>query len=258
MTPLSARNPRVQQLRKLLRQRSSRDDAGLFVIEGAGLLAEALATGATVHDVFVAADAEIGVELDLDRHGVWELEPSVVASVATTTSPQPVLATVGFLDRGLSDALAGSPTFVVVAAGVREPGNAGTLIRTAAASGADAVVFCDQPVDVYNPKVVRATAGTLFRTQVVRAASVAETFAALRSAGLAVLGLAGTATTDYASLDLTRPTAIVVGNEAHGLGDEARAACDTLVAIPMAGGVESVNVAAAAAAVCFEVSRQRR
>lgn len=262
MTPLSSRNPRVQQLRKLLRQRNARDEAGLFVIEGSGLLAEALATEATVQDVFVAEGAELSAELGSRIDGratrTWELDPSVLASVASTSSPQPVLATVRMADVGIEEALSNDPTFVVIAAGVAEPGNAGTLIRTAAAAGADAVVFCDDSVDIFNPKVVRSSAGALFRIAVVRSAPVADVFRALSGAGFNAVGLAGEGSTDYTEIDYRDRVAIVVGNEAHGLGPEVMVALDQLVKIPMASGVESINVAAAAAIVCFEVGRQRR
>jgi len=262
MTPLSSRNPRVQQLRKLLRQRNARDEAGLFVIEGSGLLAEALTNQATVQDVFVAEGAELSAALtasiDASTTRIWELDPSVLASVASTSSPQPVLATVHMDDVSIQEALSNDPTFVVVAAGVAEPGNAGTLIRTAAAAGADAVVFCDEPVDIFNPKVVRSSAGALFRTAVVRSALVPDVFGALSGAGFSAVGLAGEGSIDYTEIDYRSAVAIVVGNEAHGLGPEVVAALDQLVKIPMASGVESINVAAAAAIVCFEVGRQRR
>lgn len=262
MTALSSRNPRVQQLRRLLRQRNARDEAGLFVIEGPGLLAEALATQAPVRDVFIAEATGIapGLLSLVAEAGAtsWELDPSVLAAVATTSTPQPVLATVSMAAVGIGEALGPEPSFVVIAAGIREPGNAGTLIRTAAAAGATAVVFCDEPVDVFNPKVVRSSAGALFRIAVVRSAPTAEVFEALGAAGLRVVGLAGSGSLDYATVDYRQPVAIVVGNEAHGLGPGVIAEMDQLVNIPMASGIESVNVAAAAAIVCFEVSRQRR
>lgn len=260
--PLSAKNPRVAQLRRLVRQRKTREETGHFVIEGAGLLAEAVACGVAPRHVAVAEGSRLPDELRaaLDAAGadVFELDPSVLASVASTATPQPVLASVPFVDRDLGDALGADTSFVVVADAVAEPGNAGTIIRTAAAAGADAVVFCEGSVDVFNPKVVRSTAGALFRVPVVRQVESGDVLHALGGCGLRSVGLAGEAMHDYDDVDLTRPIAVWLGNEAHGLGPGVEAQIDTLVRIPMAAGVESLNVAGAAAVVCFEVGRQRR
>ncbi len=262
-TPLSARNPRVQQLRRLLARRRARDEAGLFVLEGAGLLAEALATGHVPLEVFVAAGSDADQELvaEAQRRGasVHRIPAEAVSAVASTVSPQPLLGVAPHCDVELDAALTPSATFVVVAAGVRDPGNGGTLVRTAAAAGADAVVFCDDAVDLFNPKVVRASAGALFRVPVVRGAPIDALWDRLGRFGLRSVGLeGGVGNVGYDQLDLRDPVAIVVGNEAGGLGPLVRPRVDTLAAIPMAAGVESLNVAAAVAAVCFEVARQRR
>lgn len=262
MTELSARNPRVTRLRRLLRRRRERTESGLFVVEGSGLVADALAAGAVPSDVFVARDADHdpGLLRALAAHdcAVWELDRSVFDAVATTATPQPVLATFPDIGVPLSAVLGAEPTFVVVGAGISDPGNAGTIIRTAAAAGADAVVFCDESVDVTNPKVVRASAAALFRIPVVRDAAVDDLFAGLADSGLLTVGLAGDAADDYESIDASVPTALVLGNEAHGLPPGIDRRLDRRVAIPMAAGVESINVAAAAAVVAFDIARQRR
>ncbi len=262
MEPISARNPRVQQLRKLVRQRKARDQAGLFVLEGAGLLAEAIACGLSIRDVFLAEHTELDPTLAaaLARADVaaWALDPSVLAAAASTSSPQPVIATAELPAIAVADAIGPQTSFVVIGAGVSDPGNAGTLIRTAAAAGANAVVFCDDSVDVFNPKVVRASAGALFRLPVVPNAEPDELWDVLAECSIATIGLAGSAETDYDKLDLTANVALVVGNEAHGLSAATATRVERLVRIPMAAGVESINVSAAVAAVCFEVSRQRR
>ncbi len=262
MTTLSARNPRVQQLRRLVSRRRDRDQAGVFVIEGPGLLREALASGHVPTDVFVVAGAGVGDasvgEAQQRGAAVHELPATVLGSVASTVSPQPVLGVLAQCDAGLHAALAPPASFVVVAAGVRDPGNAGTLIRTAAAAGADAVVFCGDAVDVFNPKVVRASAGALFRVPVVRHAPPDALWDLLARLGLRTVGLAAGAVTPYDELDLVGPVAVVAGNEATGLDPAIASRVDAVASIPMAAGVESLNVAAAVAVVCFEVSRQRR
>lgn len=262
MEPLSARNPRVQQLRRLVRQSKIRNETGLFVLEGAGLVAEALSCDLVPVDVFVAGsgdtDAALLGELEHAGSDVWALEAGVLESIASTVSPQPMLATVSMRQTSLLEVVDQETSFVLVAVGVNDPGNAGTLIRTAAGAGAQVVVFCGDSVDVFNPKVVRASAGALFRVPVVAGVETTETWEHLGACGLTTIGLAGDAPSSYDEIDLTARVAVVFGNEAHGLGTEDAAALDRLVSIPMAAGVESVNVAAAAAAVCFEISRQRR
>ncbi len=247
-----------------MRQRKVREQTGLFVLEGAGLVAEALSCGHVPLDVFVSLEAPDGdfdaLLADLRNAGaaVAELDPAAFGSIASTVTPQPVVATVAQPWSGLEEAVTREGSFVLVAAGVREPGNAGTLIRTAAAAGADAIVFCDDPVDVANPKVVRASAGAVFRIPVVARADVGALWERLRYCGLTTVGMSGRSERPYDGVDYTAPVAIVVGNEAHGISDAVAEQLATRVAIPMARGVESLNVAAAAAVVAFEAARQRR
>jgi TrmH family RNA methyltransferase len=254
----------VQLARSLVRQRKAREQTGLFVLEGAGLVAEALSCGHVPVDVFVSLDAPEGdleaLLAELRRAGaaVAELDPTAFASIASTVTPQPVIATVAQPWSRLEEAVTRDGSFVLVAAGVREPGNAGTLIRTAAAAGADAIVFCDDPVDVANPKAVRASAGAIFRIPVVARADVGALWERLEHCGLTSVGMSGSSERAYDAVDYTMPVAIVVGNEAHGISDPVAAHLAARVAIPMARGVESLNVAAAAAVVVFEAARQRR
>jgi TrmH family RNA methyltransferase len=146
----------------------------------------------------------------------------------------------------------------VVLVDVADPGNAGTLVRTAEAAGAGAVVCCGATADPFAPKAVRAAAGSAFRLPVIVELDPVAALQVLGSGGLARVGLAAGAAEPYDAVDLTRPTAIVLGNEAHGLPDVVTTALDRLLSIPMAGDTESLNVAAAGAIVCFEVARQRR
>jgi RNA methyltransferase, TrmH family len=259
---LSARNPRVQQVRRLVRQSKVRDETGDFVLEGSGLVAEALSTGHIPSEVFVAADEPVDTEL-IDRLTeagalVSELERSTLESVASTVTPQPILATVAQPWLSIEEAITATSTFVAIGAGISDPGNAGTFIRTAAAAGADAVVFCDQSVDVSNPKAVRASAGAVFRVPVVVGPELDALWARLDECAMTSVGLAGDAARSYYEVDLTGPTALVLGNEAHGLSATVAARLSHLVSIPMERGIESVNVVAAGAAVAFELARQRR
>jgi len=153
--------------------------------------------------------------------------------------------------RQRPSALPAGANFVMVADRLGDPGNAGTIIRSAEAAGAQAVVFTPGSVDAYNPKVVRATAGSLFRIPVLSAE-----LAVLQAAGLRVLATSSHRGAAYTDSDLTVPVALVVGNEAHGVPDDAPV--DGWVTIPHAGAAESLNVAMAATVLAFEVARQRR
>lgn len=229
-----------------------------FVVEGVKLLAEAMAAGVAVEGVYVTPDAppEILESADATGAPVHVLAHGVMERVADTVSPQPVMAVVPAVDVEL-DALRHA-TFLVVCVGVRDPGNAGTVLRSAEAAGADGVVCCGGSVDVYNPKAVRASAGTLFHVPVVAGGDPVEMLERIGGWGARRLGTAAHSGADYASVDLTGPVALVLGNEANGLPPDVSAHLDGRVTIPMAGRAESLNVGMAAAVLCFEVARQRR
>jgi TrmH family RNA methyltransferase len=245
VTPLTFSNPHVQRLRRLLGRRSARHDEGVFVVEGPTLIGEAVAAGWRVTEQFVAPGAE-----PLVADGtVHQLGPGVLERAASTETPQPVLAVVE-MQRPEQAAL-DAATFLVVADALSDPGNAGTILRSAEASGADAVVLTRGSVDVYNPKVVRASAGALFHVPVFTDLLLAE----VRRPGRRLLGTSSHQGQTHTATDLVAPVALVVGNEAHGLADDA--AVDGWITIAQRGRSESLNVAMAATVLCFEVARQR-
>jgi len=228
------------------------------VVEGAKVLSEALRAGIPVESVYLAPDAPDDVLLLAKDSGtrVHELAAGVLERVADTVTPQPVMAVVPWVDVPL-DTLR-QATFLVVCVDVRDPGNAGTVLRSAEAAGADGVVCCGGSVDVYNPKTVRASAGTLFHIPVVSGGDPVEVLEQIGSWGIRRLGATARAGSDYAALDLTSSVAFVLGNEASGLPDEVEPLLDEQVQIPMGGRAESLNVGMAAAVLCFEAARQRR
>ncbi len=182
--------------------------------------------------------ADMGVSLDAPT---WTVGDGVLANVGSVVTPQGVMATARIPQLApLADG-----DFAVELAGVADPGNAGTIVRTAVAAGAQAVVFSPESVDPWNPKTVRASAGALFRVPLAEAGPKGVRVGADPHRGV-----------PYDQADLTGPLTLVVGNEAHGL--EQTAAVDCWVSIPMAPDVESLNVASAAAVICFEIARQRR
>jgi TrmH family RNA methyltransferase len=188
---------------------------------------------------------------------VHEIGGELMAELAQTVTPQGLLAVCRFVDVPLAELISTQPRLVVVLANVRDPGNAGTVLRTADAAGADGVIFAAASVDPYNSKCVRSSAGSLFHLPVVLGAPLAAAAAGLRTAGLTVLAADGRADASLDQLDaegqLTRPTAWLFGNEAWGLPPDLLALADQTVAVPIYGRAESLNLAAAAA-VCLYAS----
>jgi len=253
---------RIKAARRLTK-RALRERERSFLAEGPQAVAEALATGARVSGLFVTAPAQArhadlvdaaedaGVEVQL-------VSGEVMGELAQTITPQGLLAVCDFVDVPLDQLTARAPLrLVAVLANVRDPGNAGTVLRSADAAGADAVVFADASVDLYNGKCVRASAGSLFHLPVVAGGRLPETIATLQRAGLRVLaadGRAGVTLDDRKTRQaLSAPTAWLFGNEAWGLPDDLLALADESVAVPIYGRAESLNLASAAA-VCLYAS----
>jgi TrmH family RNA methyltransferase len=251
---LGARHPEVDRLRRLLRRRSDRAAERAFVVEGPKPVAEALAAGAPVEAIYLADGASF--DAPTGAVPVRILQRGVLERIADTVTPQPVLAVCGAIDVRLDEIAAA--TFVVVCVDVQDPGNAGTILRSAEAAGAGAVVFIGASVDPYNPKAVRASAGSLFHVPVVSGGEAVDVLEQLGRNGLQRLGTVARTGVVLEHVDLAAPVAIVLGNEAHGLPPELLAVLDGEVTIPMAGRSESLNVGMAAAVLCFEVARQRR
>ena len=228
---------------------------------------EALTVPGCVREVF-ATPAAAGQHRDLrepdaaDDAVPWHLvDDAALASLAETVHPQGIVAVCGRVDVPLDDLLTPRPDLLAVCADVRDPGNAGTVIRCADASGAGGVVLAGQSVDPYNGKTVRATVGSLFHLPLAVAADTPAVVRRLQEAGLTVLAADGAGETDLHMAEdgglLDRPTAWLFGNEAWGLRDDLAALADHRVAIPIHGRAESLNLATAAA-VCLYASARAR
>jgi RNA methyltransferase, TrmH family len=245
--------------RKLLR-RTHRQHRSALLIEGGRAIAEALGSGARMEEIFVSesasdADAIVAEAAERGVEIVWATD-GVLATLSDATTPQGIVgvARSPLVDLGVLDA----GDLVVVLAEVRDPGNAGTLLRSAAAAGARAVIFTDGSVDPLNPKTVRAAAGTLFALPVSSGARLEDAVALLRARGLVIVGASARADHAAYDLDLARPTAFILGNESWGLPAEQRRLLDEEVGIPMPGPAESLNVGIAGSILLFEAARQRR
>ena len=251
LTERSARVAAAVKLhRHVVRRRSNQ-----FLAEGPNLVEAASARG-LVREVFVT-------ELAAQRHAtllatqqcpVHVVTERAAKALSDTVTPVGLVAVCDLPATGLQQALAGSPRLVAVAVEIGEPGNAGTLIRVADAMGAAAVILAGRSVDPYNGKCLRASAGSIFSLPVVSAPDVDAVFTAVRDAGLQALATTvdGGIRLDEADQLLSKPTAWLFGPESHGLAEEITDQADHRVRIPMSGGAESLNVAAAAAICLYQ------
>ncbi|HEX2089814.1 MAG TPA: TrmH family RNA methyltransferase [Actinomycetota bacterium] len=232
-----------------------------FLVEGMQAVHEALRAQAALLDLFHVSGPDDRLDALVRQaasRGVacHPVTDQVMAALTSTVTPQGVVGVVEFLDVPLSTVFQAS-TCIPVLVEVRDPGNAGTIVRSADASGAAAVVFTPSSVDVYNPKTVRATAGSLFHLPVVREAELEAAVGEFRRRGFKVCAADAEGSESIYDTDLTGPTAILFGNEAHGLSSEVAALAETTVRVPISGRAESLNLAAAATLALFESARQR-
>ncbi|MFB7251763.1 TrmH family RNA methyltransferase [Microbacterium sp. NPDC056234] len=260
------RSPRVRAVAKLTK-RSARTETGLFLLEGPQSVREALSyrpeaivelfatpTGWEKHPDIRAKAAEHGVEVEY-------VTEYVLNAMADTVTPQGLVAVVHQTPTAVKEIFASSPRLIAICEEVRDPGNLGTIIRAADAAGADAVVLTGRTVDPYNPKVVRATTGSLFHLPVSVGGDLADVVARARAAGITVLAA------DVKGDDLLAaraegvldgPTAWLFGNEAHGLEDASLALADRALKLPIFGRAESLNLATAASVCLYESAFTQR
>ncbi|MDX3360149.1 MULTISPECIES: TrmH family RNA methyltransferase [Streptomyces] len=271
---ISPRSPRVSAARRLAR-RNFRGKERLFLAEGPQAVREAVGhrgadgdgDGVTLVELFTTAEAaeryaDIVTAARSAGARVHLAEEEVIADISTTVTPQGLVGVCRFLDTPFEEILAARPRLVAVLAHVRDPGNAGTVLRCADAAGADAVVLTDASVDLYNPKAVRASVGSLFHLPVAVGVTVERAVGGLRDAGVRVLAADGAGADDLDDeLDrgtMGTPTAWVFGNEAWGLPEETRALADAVVRVPIHGRAESLNLATAAAVCLYASARAQR
>jgi TrmH family RNA methyltransferase len=261
---LSDSNARLAAARRLTSPRGRRE-AGRFLAEGAQSVREALGRPGTVLELFATETAARRHADLLERApsgAVSVISERAAAGLSETVSPQGLVAVCTRPDPGLADVLAGRPRLVAILVESNDPGNAGTILRTADAAGADAVLFAGDSVDPYNGKAVRAAAGSLFHLDVVTGLHPATAVAECRTVGLLTLATTGAAALDLDELvdsgRLAAPTAWVFGNEARGLPGEVLAAADCSVRVPVHGRAESLNLAAAAAVCLYASARAHR
>src|SRR3954447_17521409 len=260
------RSPRVRAVAKLGRK-PARTETGQFLLEGPQAVGEALAwRPELLVELFATPTA-------LDRHpGIGDaaaaadvevefVTEQVLETMADTVTPQGFVAVCSQFPTSVRTIFAGQPRLVAVLEEVRDPGNTGTIIRAADAAGADAVVLTGRTVDLYNPKVVRATTGSLFHLPVAVGADLAAVVDRARAVGLQILAAdikGGDLLAARQEGTLAAPTAWVFGNEAHGLDDERLSLADRALAVPVYGSAESMNLATAASVCLYESAFAQR
>jgi RNA methyltransferase, TrmH family len=276
-----AHSPRLKAARRLTK-RAFRQRERAFLAEGPQAVAEAFSSGARISDLFVTVPArsrhsDLVTAMAAAGIGVHTVSGEVMDELAQTVTPQGLLAVCDFIDVPLTELDPKTPktpkgaedgpvaprlSLVALLANVRDPGNAGTVLRTADAAGAHAVVFADASVDPYNGKCVRASAGSLFHLPVVAGARIEDAVATMRDAGLRIVAADGRSGRSLDEPDvqarLAEPTAWMFGNEAWGLPPELVALADEPVAVPIYGRAESLNLAAAAAVCLYASARAQR
>ncbi|HEY5904561.1 MAG TPA: TrmH family RNA methyltransferase [Actinomycetota bacterium] len=256
----SAKNPKVANAARL-RKRAFREEARRFILEGAQVVGEALDAG-RLEMLFTTDDLDpLAVrarQAGVETHHVAD---DVVRRLTSTVTPQAVVGVAGFIDVGLESLLDTVFTegdgCIALLHEIRDPGNAGTVLRSADAAGAGGVVFSETSVDVYNPKTARASAGSVFHLPIVRGASTIETIERAKERGARVLAMAAEGAADLYDTDVSGPVIFVFGNEAQGLPGDVVAAADAVVRVPQSGRAESLNLAAAATVCLFEWQRRR-
>jgi TrmH family RNA methyltransferase len=221
---------------------------------------DALEHGHPLEAIFVESDAGSVIDLTDSPVPVHVIEPGSLAKVTDTVSPQGVaaIAPMPQCSGDVLDQVVRRQGIVLVLAGVSDPGNAGTLVRVAEAAGVGAVLFCDEAADPFAPKCVRASAGSILHVPVTSGARSVHVLEAIGDRGARRIAAGARRGEPYDQADLRGPLALVLGSEAHGLAAELDGVVDGWVHIPMAGQVESLNVAMTGAIVSFEAARQRR
>jgi TrmH family RNA methyltransferase len=252
---LGPKHAKVQRLRALLRDSSAREAQSAVALEGTRAVLDALGRGVALEAVYLPADAVVPDDIPAGC-AVERLAPGLVERIATTRTPQPILAVAPQPARfGPSDFAPGG--CVLVLAAVSDPGNVGTLVRAAEASGAVGVVVGPGTAGVFSPKVVRASAGSIFGVPIAVVDDLVVALAGLAAAGRRRYGTVASGGTAYTAAPLAEPVALVLGNEAHGLPAEVEGSIDVFLTIPMAGAAESLNVAMAGSVLLFEAKRSR-
>jgi RNA methyltransferase, TrmH family len=259
----SVDNPKVKYFNSL-KEKKGRDRSGSFLIEGIHLVQEALEAGLIVRVLYSEniMRGHEGKELigKLISSGVpmEEASEQVMKKISDVETPQGIIASAKTTEHDLSDILNAKDPLILVACGIQDPGNLGTMVRTADAVGAAGLIMTEGTVDPFNEKVVRATAGSIFHLKLVKFNDIIELVTSLKRRGIRVISTSADAKKPYFEADYSGPVAVLIGNEGQGMKPEVLRISDVTASIPMVGRAESLNASVSSAIILYEALRQRR
>ncbi|OEF99426.1 hypothetical protein BHF71_01750 [Vulcanibacillus modesticaldus] len=254
----SINNPKVKQWYKLLNKKG-RDKSGQYIIEGIKLIKEAIRFGQKIETIIVDHSKGLPEEfLELyssDKKKFFTVSKPVFEKLSETETPQGIMAIIKKQELTAKKLLTENNNFILLLDKIQDPGNLGTIIRSADAAGVDAIVLGNGTVELYNPKVIRSAMGSVFHLPIL-SADLDEIIAGLKQKNVKIVGTSPYAKHDYFKIDFSEKIAILVGNESKGLSKERQEQVDQMVKIPIVGQAESLNVAMATSIVLFERVRQ--
>lgn len=256
----STSNGKVKHVVNLLQKSKYRKENNSFVVEGIKMVSEA--DDKDILDIFVSesyskSDKFKNECFKFDKNKIEVVADNVFKQMSDTKTPQGILAVVKMKETNVTEIIGKENAFVMVCEDVQDPGNLGTIIRTGEGAGITGVILTKNTVDVYNPKTIRSTMGSLYRVPFVYVDDIEETIANMKVLGIKVYATHLNGNNNYTKENYTDKCAFLIGNEGNGLKDSTAKCADTLVKVPMEGSVESLNAAICAAVVMYEVNRQR-
>ena len=258
----STGNQKVKRLVNLKKKRKARDEEGVFLVEGIRMFREVPA--GRLAEVYVS-ESFYSKESSTVRHVLEgsRIQPEILADqvygyASDTKTPQGVLCVVRQETYTLAQAAGGERAHILVLDNLQDPGNMGTVIRTAEGAGVTGIIMSSDCVDVYNPKTIRSTMGSVYRMPLYRTEDIAGAVRWMKERGIHTYAAHLDGMLSYDEADYTNPCAFLIGNEGNGLREEIAAMADSYIRIPMEGQVESLNAAIASAVLLFEAARQRR
>ena len=255
---ITSRENSIYKLIKALSQKKVRESKGLFLLEGSKLLEEANSRGVKIKYLIINETVEKVPKINQGQDcEVLRLSHNLFMDVSATVSPQGIIAVAEQIELSLADIILGANPLVVVLNGVQDPGNLGTIIRTSAAAGATAVLLTKGTVDLFNPKVIRSTMGSLFQVPIVNGLDDEEAVQWLSHNSINILVADLDSEEYYYSVNLQEPFALVIGNENRGPNDIWRKAAYKQIKIPILGSTESLNASVATGIILYEAVRQR-
>lgn len=254
----STGNARVKNVIQLQTRARARKDSRQFVAEGFRMVSEAPAdriVSIYASETFARCNSGYMSTIQVPYETVSD---NVFAQMSDTRTPQGILAVIKMAEYEIGDIIAHDNGLYVIVENLQDPGNLGTIIRMSEAAGVDGIIMSPNTVDIYNPKTIRSTMGSLYRVPFVYADDFARTLEQMKSKGVELYAAHLEGSVEYTEPDYTKASAFVIGNEGNGLTDAVTNICSNRIRIPMAGKVESLNAAIAASVLTFEAARQRR